>query len=64
MKKKFFEGEEEVVKKVEGYIKGDVFVVTGDPHGLLTKPGPEPTQKEYQDVKELLKKYRPKFDLQ
>lgn len=58
---------EETIKKVEGYIDDErrVFVVTGDPHGLLSqteeiKPVEE-KEIDYKKVVELLKKYKPNF---
>jgi hypothetical protein len=55
------------IKKVEGYLDNErnVFVITSDPHGLLSKP-PEPTpinevEINYEKVGELLKKYKPIF---
>ena len=52
-------------KKIEGYIdkERNVFVVTGDPHGLLSQPPEEKPLEEkeidYKNVSELLKKYKP-----
>ena len=58
---------EEGIKKVEGYIdpKRNVFIVTGDPHGLLSQPPEEKPIEDieinYKEVGELLKKYKPNF---
>jgi hypothetical protein len=55
--------EDREVKKIEGYMDYDrnVFVVTGDPHGLLSNNTPEPKEENtLVDVRDLLKKYRPK----
>jgi hypothetical protein len=58
---------EETGKGVEGYIDSErnVFVVTGDPHGLLSQ-APEPRSVEeievsHEEVRNLLKKYKPNF---
>jgi hypothetical protein len=57
----------EEVKNIEGYIdnKKNVFVVTGDPHGLLSKtPEEKPIDEieiDYDKVGDLLKKYKPNF---
>ena len=49
---------------IEGYIDNErhVFVVTKDDGGILTPAPKERTVKEFQDVRELLSKYRPKFN--
>lgn len=48
--------------QVEGYIDNErgIFVITND-NGLLTSQEPERIIKEYQDVRELLEKYKPNF---
>ena len=59
--------QDDIIKKVEGYIdpKRNCFVVTGDPHGLLSRPPEEKSIEEkeidYKNVSELLKKYKPSF---
>ena len=59
--------ENEITKKVEGYIdpKRNVFVVTGDPHGLLSNsPEEKPLEEkeiDYKNIGEMLKKYKPDF---
>ena len=54
--------EEEIEKGIEGYIDNErrVFVVTKDNYGL-EKPIEQPTEQEYKDVSELIKKYKPNF---
>jgi len=56
------EEQEEITKNVEGYIdeKRHCFVVTKDNYGL-SETIEKPTEKEFQDVSELLKKYKPNF---
>ncbi len=57
--------QEEVIKKVEGYIddKRRVFVVTKDDYGIISKKIPYLTEeqevKNHQHVRELLAKYKP-----
>ena len=52
---------------MEGYIdkEKNVFVVTGDPHGLLSQqPEEKPLEEKeinYKEIGELLKKYKPNF---
>jgi len=59
--------EREEVKRVEGYVDNEkrVFVVTADPHNLLTYTEPQKTPEEqevnYQKVGELLRKYKPNW---
>lgn len=64
---KIKKNEEETGRGVEGYIDQErrVFVVTGDPHGILS-PTPEPRTTEeielsHEEVRNLLKKYKPNF---
>lgn len=68
MKKKLYKGQEDEDKGgVEGYVdkERNVFVVTADPNGMLTKHEEPKTAAEaeidYKKIGDLLKEYKPKW---